>query len=53
MESANLISKVKKEKNKLKSGAKYENIKANYFLEKVFYNLKLGKTLILQNIMKI
>ena len=34
MESGNLISKVKEEKNKLKSASKYENIKADYFLEK-------------------
>ena len=40
MESANLISKVKEEKNKLKSASKYENIKADYFLEKVFNNLE-------------
>ena len=45
MESANLISKVKEEKNKLKSIDKFNNIKANYFLEKVFNNLKKGKTL--------
>ena len=45
MESGNLISKVKEEKNKLKSASKYENIKADYFLEKVFNNLKKGKTL--------
>ena len=37
MESANLISKVKEEKNKLKS------IKSKYILEKVFNNLKRGK----------
>ena len=45
MESGNLISKVKEEKNKLKSESKYEKIKADYFLEKVFNNLKKGKTL--------
>ena len=45
MESANLISKVKEEKNKWKSIDKFNNIKANYFLEKVFNNLKKGKTL--------
>ena len=47
MEYANLISKVKEEKNKLKSINKFKNIKANYFLEKVFNNLKKGKTLTL------
>ena len=45
MESGNLISEIKVEKNQLKSIDKYENIKANYFLEKVFNNLKKGKTL--------
>ena len=45
MESGNLISKVKVEKNKLKSATRYDNIKADYFLEKVFYNLKKGKAL--------
>ena len=42
MESRNLISK---EKNKINSVANYEKIKADYFLEKVFNNLKKGKTL--------
>ena len=45
MESCNLISKEKEEKNQIKSAARYENIKANYFLEKVFNNLKKVKTL--------
>ena len=45
MESGNLTSKVKVEKNQLRSTARYENIKANYFLEKVFNNLKKGKKL--------
>ena len=45
MESGNLISKVKVEKNKLKSANRYEIIKADYFLEKVFNNLKKGKAL--------
>ena len=45
MESDNLISKMKKEKNQLRSTSKYEIIKANYFLEKVFNNLNKGKTL--------
>ena len=38
MESCNLISKIKVEKNQLKSTTRYENIKADYFLEKVFNN---------------
>ena len=45
MEFGNLISKVKVKKNQLKSAARCANIKANYFLEKVFNNLKKGKTL--------
>ena len=45
MEFGNLMSKVKVEKNQLRSTARYENIKADYFLEKVFNNLKNGKTL--------
>ena len=47
MESGNLISNVKVEKNQLKLASRYENIKANYFLEKVFNNLKKGKALTL------
>ena len=42
---SNLISEVKVDKNQLKSADKYKNIKANDFLEKVFNNLKKGKTL--------
>ena len=45
MESANLISKVKEEKNKLKSIDKFNNIKSKYILEIIFNNLKKGKTL--------
>ena len=45
MESGNLTLKVNLWKNLLKSANRYENIKANYFLEKVFNNLKKGKTL--------
>ena len=45
MESCNLISKINEEKNQLKSTTRYENIKADFFLEKVFNNLKKGKTL--------
>ena len=43
MESSNLISKEKNEKNQIKSI--YENIKADYFLIKVFSNLKKKKKL--------
>ena len=43
MESSNLISESKKEKNQFKSGAKYENIKADYFLIKVFNNNRKEK----------
>ena len=45
MESSNLISEAKIEKNHVKSNAKYENIKADYFLVKVFNNLKKKKIL--------
>jgi len=45
MESSNLISKAKKGKNQIKSDAKYENIKANYFLENVFNLLEKKKML--------
>ena len=45
MESDNLISKEKNEKNQIKSVVKYENIKADYFLIKVFDNLEKKKTL--------
>ena len=45
MESNNLISKEKIKINQIKSVAKYEMIKTDYFLEKVFNNLKKGKTL--------
>ena len=45
MESGNLISKEKVEENPLESAAGSENIKSNYFLEKVFNNLKKVKTL--------
>ena len=36
MESGNLISKVKLEKNKLKSATRYDKIKADYFLQLLF-----------------
>ena len=45
MGSSNLINKAKIEKNQIKSDAKYENIKADYFLIKVFDNLEKKKTL--------
>ena len=45
MESDNLISKVKVEKNQLKSIDKFNNIKSKYILVKVFKNLKKEKTL--------
>jgi len=45
MESGNLISEEKKEKKQIKLDAKYENIKADYFLIKVFDNLEKKKTL--------
>ena len=45
MESGNLISKVKVEKNQLKTIYKFNNIKSKYILENVFNNLKNGKTL--------
>ena len=45
MESNNLISEAKKEKNKIKSYAKYENIQADYFLIKIFNNLEKKKAL--------
>ena len=43
MESDNLISKVKVEKNQLKSIDKFNNIKSKYILVKVFKNLKKEK----------
>ena len=45
MESNNLVSGGKSEKNQIKSFVKYENIKADYFLQKVFDNLEKKKTL--------
>ena len=47
MESGNLISKIKVEKNQLKSVTKYENIKSKYILQKIFNNLEKKRTLIL------
>ena len=45
MESNNLISKEKIEKNQIISVVKFENIKADYFLEKVFNNVEKKKLL--------
>ena len=45
MESNNLVSGGKSEKKQIKSFVKYENIKADYFLLKVFENLEKKKTL--------
>ena len=45
MESSNLISETKKEKNQIKSYSKYEKIKADYFLIKIFNNLEKKKAL--------
>ena len=45
MKQSNLVSKEKVEKNQIKSGAIYENIKTDYFLIKVFDNLEKKKTL--------
>ena len=45
MESSNLIYEAKKEKNQIKSYSKYEKIKADYFLIKVFNNLEKKKAL--------
>ncbi len=45
MESNNLVSGEKSEKKQIKSFAKYENIKADYFLQKVFDNLEKKRTL--------
>ena len=45
MESSNLISKEKIKINQIKSISKYEKIKTDYFLEKVFNNLEKKKSL--------
>ena len=44
MKSCNLISKKKLEKNKIKSIDIFNNLKANYFLQKVFNNLEIKKS---------
>ena len=43
MESKNLASKEKVETNQTKSAAKYEIIRADFFLEKIFLLIKLIK----------
>ena len=45
MEFGNLISKEKLGKNQLKPGYKYNDIKSDYFLRKVFNNLEKKKLL--------
>ena len=45
MESNNLVSEEKPEKKQIKSLAKYRKIKTDYFLQKVFDNLKKKRTL--------
>ena len=45
MESINLISKQKVEKNQIKSVAKYENINSINILKKIFNNLEKKRTL--------
>ena len=56
MESDKSISKEKERKNQLKSGDKFNNIKADYFLQKVFNNLEKKRIFIMvkynKNIMK-
>ena len=45
MESTNVISKEKEEKNEIKSVATYKRIKADFILEKIFNNLEKKKSL--------
>ena len=56
MESSNLISKEKVDNYLLKSSNKFNNIKADYFLQKIFNNLKKKRALNMvksnKNIMK-
>ena len=56
MEYDNLIPKEKVGKNQVKSGDKFNNIKADHFLQKVFNNLEKKRTLNIirhnENIMK-
>ena len=44
MKSCNLISKEKLEKNKIKSIDIFNNLKVNYFLQKVSNNLEIKKS---------
>ena len=44
MKSCNLISKEKLEKNKIKSIGIFNNLKANYLLQKVFNSLEIKKS---------
>ena len=46
MESSNLISESKKEKNKIKSNDLFHNLKSDNFLQKVFNYLETKKHLI-------
>ena len=45
MESSNFVFEEKSEKKQIKSFAKYNNIKADYFLQKVFNNLEKKRVL--------
>ena len=45
MDSSSLVFEEKSEQKQLKSFAKYGNIKADYFLQKIFDNLEKKKTL--------
>ena len=45
MKSDNLVSKEKVEINQIKSKNKYEKLKSDYFLQKLFNNLKTKKLL--------
>ena len=45
MESNNFVSGEKTEKKQIKSLAKYRKIKTDYFLQKIFDNLKKKRTL--------
>ena len=45
MELGNIVSEKKSGKEQVKSFAKYRNIKADYFLQKVFDNLEKKRTL--------
>ena len=45
MESSDLVSKRKEENNQIKSKNIFNNLKADYFLQKVFNNLERKRTL--------